>query len=684
MHDGLNLQTLLLVLTLAVVVVALLHRYRIPSIAGFIVVGVLAGPHGLSLVPNSGDIQEMADLGVILLLFSIGLEFSLSRLRRTWKLLLEAGIPYVLLIAGAGSVAVRALGLGWPAAIFAGFWISLSSTAIVLKALSDRKEVDAPHGRLSLSVLLFQDLCVVPMMLVLPVLAGVKPAMASGVARVLLESGAILLGVIFISRYIVPQFLAWVARTRNRELFLLLVLLLCIGTAATAGRLGLSAALGAFLGGLLLSKSDYGMQALADILPFRDIFNSIFFMSIGMMLNVDILFTDTGKVALVTIAILAGKILIGTGLAYLLGFPPRPALLSGIALAQVGEFAFVLAQAGQKLDLMPAAAFQPFLAASVVTMAVTPVMIAFAPRMALRVERVAGRSPAAWIRRRSRVEAGGAADAGIERLRDHVVIVGYGLNGRNLARLLKGEKLAYLILDLNARAVAKAREAGEPILFGDVTSEYVVRHLGLQSARSVVISISDPQAERRAVQLIRGIAPKVHIIVRTRYVSEVDPLHRLGADEVVPEEFETSIEIGARTLACFGTPLHQIRARLEQLRANSYRSLRAPSRGPEEIEALATVFGSVATGSATLQPGSPFVGMSLREMDLQGRTGVTVLAVLRASETLANPNPSLVLDPSDALVFMGSEEQVDAARALLAGEISVEESKGEVAGPAVG
>lgn len=683
MHDGLNLQTLLLVLTLAVVVVALLHRYRIPSIAGFIVVGVLAGPHGLSLVPNSSDIQEMADLGVILLLFSIGLEFSLSRLRRTWRLLLEAGVPYVLLTAGAGSVAVRALGLSWPAAIFAGFWISLSSTAIVLKALSDRKEVDAPHGRLSLSVLLFQDLCVVPMMLLLPVLAGVKPAMASGVARVLLESGAILLGVVFISRYIVPQFLAWVARTRNRELFLLLVLLLCIGTAATAGRLGLSAALGAFLGGLLLSKSDYGMQALADILPFRDIFNSVFFMSIGMMLNVDILFTDTGKVALVTIAILAGKILIGTGLAYLLGFPPRPALLSGIALAQVGEFAFVLAQAGQKLDLMPAAAFQPFLAASVVTMAVTPVMIAFAPRMALRVERVTGHSPASWIQRR-RGSAAGAPEPGIENLRDHVVIVGYGLNGRNLARLLKGEKLPYVILDLNARAVAKARADGEPILFGDVTSEYVLRHLSLDRARSVVISISDPQAERRAVQLIRGIAPKVHIIVRTRYVSEVDPLHRLGADDVVPEEFETSLEIGARTLACFGTPLHQIRSRLEQLRANSYRSLRVPSRGPEEIEALATVFGSVATGSGALAPESPLVGMSLRELDLQGRTGVTVLAVLRAAEALANPNPSLVLDPADALVFMGSEEQVDAARALLAGEIALEESKGGAADPVVG
>jgi len=288
------------------------------------------------------------------------------------------------------------------------------------------------------------------------------------------------------------------------------------------------------------------------------------------------------------------------------------------------------------------------------------------------VESVTGRAaPRSWIGRRSKEEV----TSQVENLRDHVVIVGYGLNGRNLARLLKEAKIPYVILDLNARAVAKAREEGEPILFGDITSDYVVRHLGLDRGRGVVISISDPQAERRAVRLIRGSAPNVHILVRTRYVSEVDPLHRLGADEVVPEEFETSIEIGARTLALYGTPLQQIRARLEQVRADSYRTLRAPARGPEEVEALATVFGSVATGSVALAQKSPIVGMSLREVDLQGRTGVTVLAILRAGETLANPNPSLVLEPSDAVVFMGSDEQADAARALLAGEIALEDPK---------
>jgi CPA2 family monovalent cation:H+ antiporter-2 len=676
MHGGLNLQTLLLVLTLAVVVVAVFHRLRIPSIAGFILVGVVAGPHGLSLVPGGREVEELAQLGVVLLLFSIGLEFSLSRLRHTWRLLLEAGAPYVLLTVGAGCLAARALQLEWRAAIFAGFWLSLSSTAIVLKALSDRQEVDAPHGRLTLSVLLFQDLCVVPMMLLLPILGGVRPVMASGIARTLAEAALILLGVLFISRYIVPQFLAWVARTRNRELFLLLVLLLCIGTAAAAGALGLSAALGAFLGGLLLSKSDYGMQALADILPFRDIFNSIFFMSIGMMLQLDVVSTDTGMVALITIGILAGKLLIGFSLARLLGFTPRSAALTGVALAQVGEFSFVLAQAGSSLNLMPPHVFQPFLAASVASMAVTPILIAYAPQMARRVERVAGNAPSSWSLRRRRDEAA----TGIATLRDHVVIVGYGLNGRNVAQLLRAEKIPCVVLDLNAGAVAQARNHGEVVMFGDITSDYIVRHVGLDRARGVVISISDPVAERRAVRLIREHAPKVHILVRTRYVSEVDGLRKLGADEVVPEEFETSIEIGARTLALYGTPLQQIRAHLEQVRVDSYRALRAPARTPKEVETLATVLGSVATASVALAPESPIVGRSLRELDLRGRTGATVLAILRGGATLPNPNPSLVLDPSDALVFMGSEEEVDAARALLAGEIALEEPGEEMAG----
>lgn len=674
MHDAHGLQVILLVLALAVAVVAVLHRFRIPSIAGFIVVGVLAGPHGLSLVPESRDVAELAELGVVLLLFSIGLEFSLSRLRRTWRLLIEAGAPYVVLTAGLGALAAHALRLNWRTAIFAGFWLSLSSTAIVLKALSERREIDAPHGRFSLSVLLFQDLCVVPMMLLLPLLAGVRPVAASGILGVLARSGLILVAVLFVSRYIVPQFLAWVARTRNRELFLLLVFLLCLGTAAIAGWLGLSAALGAFLGGLLLSKSDYGMQALADVLPFRDIFNSIFFMSIGMLLDVHVLLSDTGKVALITIGILAGKMLIGASLALLLGFTPRTAAIGGIALAQVGEFAFVLAQAGSRLNLMPERVFQPFLAASIASMAVTPIMIAFAPRVVRRVSWTSGRGPSTWIGRR-RAES---ADASAEKLRDHVVIVGYGLNGRNLARLLREEKIAYVVLDLNAGAVARARGVGEPILFGDITSLHVARHLGLDHARSVVISISDPEAERRAVRTIRDVSPTVHILVRTRYVSAVDQLRRLGADEVVPEEFETSIEIGARALARYGMPLAQIRARLERVRADSYRALRAPARTPGEIETLATVFQSVETDSVALAAESPLIGLSLRELDLRGRTGASVLAILRAGETLANPNPSLVLDPGDALVFMGSDEEIAAARAVLAGEIVLEDPEEEI------
>jgi CPA2 family monovalent cation:H+ antiporter-2 len=662
---GVDVRLILIVLGLSVGVVALFHRLRLPSIAGFILVGALCGPHGMWLVSDPEDVAGLAELGVVLLLFSIGLEFSMSRLRRTWRILLEAGAAYVGL-AGVGSYLVAlALGLGHAGAIFVGFWISLSSTAIVLKTLSQRQELDAPHGRLSLSILLFQDLCIVPMMLLLPVLAGVRTAGTAPIARTLVESLVIILVVLLVSRFVVPRFLTYLAHTRNRELFLIFVLLICLGTAALSSSLGLSAALGAFIAGLLLSKSDYGLQALSDILPFRDIFNSIFFMSVGMLLDLGYCAAHPMEVTALGLGILVGKTLVGFLVALLVGFPARVAALTAVALSQVGEFSFVLAQAGGKLDLLPAGIFQGLLASSILTMAVTPVLIAVAPSMARRVERV---RPVVTLR--GRRAAPGMEESEAEKMSGHVVLVGYGVNGRNVARLLADAKIRYLVVDLNARVVRHARENGQPIVFGDVTSEGAVRHLGLDRARVVVLSISDAEATRRAVRRIRSLAAKLAIIVRTRYVAEVDELRALGADEVVPEEFETSLEIGARTLSRFGIPIDEIHRRLEEVRSDHYRALRPPD--PSIAGPSGQIPGQLDTITIGVPASCPIAGLSLREIDMQGRTGGTILAIVRDGDPLANPNPSMVLEVNDTLVVMGSPDQVDAARAIASGEIAIE------------
>ncbi|MBM3286907.1 MAG: potassium transporter KefB [Candidatus Eisenbacteria bacterium] len=671
MSTDLTLESVLLVLALSVGVVALFHRIRLPAIAGFILVGILVGPHGISLIGSVKDVEALAKLGVVLLLFSIGLEFSISRLRRIWRVLLEAGIPYVLIASGGAYLIARFLGLSPAGAIFTGFWVALSSTAIVLKTLSDRGEIDTPYGRLVLSILLFQDLCIVPMMLLLPVLGGTRELWGARVGEVLGEALLILLAVLFISRFVVPPFLAYVARSRNRELFLLFVLLFCLGTAGAAHWLGLSAALGAFLGGLLLSKSDYGLQALSDILPFRDVFNSIFFMSIGMLLDVSFCVAHPLPVLLAGFGLFAGKAIIGASIAMVIGFSARVAALSGLALANVGEFSFVLAGAGRELGLVPEETFQILLAASILTMAFTPVVIALAPRFARRVERVARIAPGFLAGRRS--DAG--AEPLVEKMREHVVVVGYGLNGSNLAHLLKAEGIPYIVLDLNATTVQEARAHGEPILFGDITSETVMKHLGLERARMLMISISDAEATRRAVRALRERYPDLHLLVRTRYVSEVDGLHALGASEVVPEEFETSIEIGARTLARYGADVGLIRGRLESLRADSYRAMR-PEAAPARAGTARSMAMAGGTAVCPVLPAGSMTGLSLAEVDVPGRTGGRVLAVRRGDEILTDPNPALVLEEEDLLIVLGTEEQLDAVRALLAGEITIEEPEG--------
>ncbi|HEU4643775.1 MAG TPA: cation:proton antiporter [Gemmatimonadaceae bacterium] len=567
------LADLTVLFALSVVVVVAFHRLRLPPIVGFLFTGVLAGPYGFGLIRNVADVRALADVGVILLLFTIGLEFSLHQLVRLRAFLFAGGALQVGITLAAMTVVGIAFGLSWRVAAFVGMLVALSSTAIVLRLLADRGEIDSPHGQAALGILIFQDLCVVPMVLLTPMLGG-HGGGAAALGRQLLVAALFLAGALAASRLLVPRLLHLVVGTRRREVFVLTIVLLCLGAAWASAAVGLSLALGAFIAGLIVSSSEYSHQALGEVLPLREVFNSIFFISIGMLFDVRTVAASPLVVAAAIAGVVVAKAIVTTGVTFALGQSLRIALVTGLALAQIGEFSFVLSKVGSDAGLLSVRLDQLFLAVAVGTMALTPGLLALAPRLATRAER---RVPGRWVARRYGLDlAGGAAPV----LADHVIIVGFGFNGRNLARVLRRVGIPYTVIEMNPEVVHAERPRGVPVIYGDATRPEVLRHAGIERARVMVIAISDAAATRSTVAAARRLAPHLHIVVRTRYIQETRPLLALGTEEVVPEEFETAIEIFSRVLRRYRVPADVVEREVVELRRGDHempRSMPEPS-----------------------------------------------------------------------------------------------------------
>lgn len=538
------LRDLVVVFAVALVVVPLLHRLRVPSIAGFIFAGVLVGPGALGLIGETHEVEVLADLGVVLLLFGIGLELSLERLRRLWKPIVMGGTLQVLLTAAAAAVIASQFGLATSSSVFVGFMIAVSSTAIVLRGLQARGEVDAPHGRLTLGVLVFQDLSVVPMILAIPLLSSSgNGAGAWPVVEASLKALGVLLGVLLGARLAVPRALGFIARTRQRDLFILAVFLICIGTAWIVSLAGISLALGAFLAGLVVAGSEYRHQALADLIPFREVLTSLFFVSVGMLLDPRAVWDGAGATLLVVGGLLVVKMLLVVVVGAVMRLPLRVSVLAGVALAQMGEFSFVLSRAAEGTGLLPLAAGKTLTSAAILTMLLTPLALALGPHIA------AGAGRVRWLTRLLGVESAAEAAERGRRWKGHVIIAGYGVAGQEVARQLRtcGD-VPYVVVELNPANVQASMEAGDPAIFGDVTSLEVLEHLDIKDARELVVVINDPDAVTRAVSAARQVAPDLHIVVRTRYLADVPVLEEAGADLVVPEEAEAAREITSRLL----------------------------------------------------------------------------------------------------------------------------------------
>jgi len=562
------LKDIVIIFALSIAVILFCHRLKIPAIVGFLLTGILAGPHGLGFVKAPEDVETLATIGIVLLLFTVGMEFSLTKIFEYKRYFLIGGTVQVFTIVLAGFIIGLCLGRPIGESIFLGCLLSLSSTAIVLRVLEEKAESDTPHGRLTTGVLIFQDVIAIQMMLLTPMFAGSGALIDQNFILTSSLGFVILAGSLFIAYKIIPKLFYYIAKTRSRELFLLTVLTICFSVAWLTSSIGLSLSLGAFLAGLIISESEYRHEAIGDVLPFQDVFTSFFFVSIGMLLDVNFFLAQPIFIIFIAAAILLLKIFAAGIAALVLGLPLRTAVLTGIALCQIGEFSFVLAKNGFQLGLGNDYLYQLFLAVSLITMGVTPTLIAKSHAIADHILKL----PFPDILKTGLYPEdpqNKTTHAG------HIVIIGFGPNGRNLAHAAAEAKVPYLILEMNPETVKIEKMNNEPIYFGDATHESVLKHVNIESASIVAVVINDYIASCRIVEVIRKINPEIYIIVRTHYLKQIHAMYQLGANDVIPDEYGSSVEIFTRVMNLFKIPSEQIEKTVNNVRIKSYEKLKS-------------------------------------------------------------------------------------------------------------
>ncbi len=651
------LESLEITFIASAVVVFLLHKLKVPSLVGFLLAGVIIGPFGTGIIKDTHAVEILAEIGVILLLFTIGIELSIAKLLRMRRAVVVGGsLQMIFTIALSTAVGSFAFGKSGDA-LFFGFLVALSSTAIVMKVLAEKGETDSPHGRVMIGILIFQDLCIVPLMLLTPALAG-EGIPAMDIALKMGKAALIVIVVLAGARWIVPALIHQVVHTKSRELFITTIIVLCMGIALLTSRFGLSLALGAFLAGLIISESDYSHQAMSDILPFKDSFIGLFFVSVGMLMNLGFMIDNWLNIIAAVTSIFLLKVVTGIAASLFIGTPLRTSVHAGLGLAQVGEFSFVLAATGRASGLLTDDYYQLFLSAAVITMMATPFVLNIASPLS------------AWITaqrllKKLEVRRRGKEAEGFPRKKQgHVIIIGFGLNGRNLARVLKETGIPYAVLEMNSDTVREMKKKGEPIYYGDGTSKEILHKLGIERAKLLVIAISDPASTRRMVAIARHENPGLGIIVRTRYTAEIDDLKSLGASEIIPEEFETSIEIFSRVLHKYQFPGNVIQDMIDRVRSGSYSALRSVELPKHRLFGETDLIPELEIEGFRIPSSSLLAGRSIGELQIRKKTGATVVAVRRGSEVLANPDPGFHFREDDIILYTGNRSSMRAAAAF--------------------
>lgn len=644
---------------LAVIVLLVCSKFKIPSVLGFLLTGVIAGPDALHLTQSKDDLSMFAEIGIIFLLFSIGIEFSLKDLIRIRRQVFLGGLIQV-----AGTTLIAGLltwisGIGGMEAVMLGLLFSFSSTAIVLKVLQDMGRVHSPQGRSTMAILIFQDMAVIPVMLLIPYFAPDSGGLDLKFFLTILKALLTVVIVLYLARVIMPKLLFAVAKSKSTELFLMTVLVVCLSVAWLTAEMGLSLSLGAFLAGLVISESEYSHEAFSTILPFREVFTSFFFISIGLLVDLDFIFANPVIIVFGTILILCIKLLVGGFAVFITGNNARVAFLSGLFICQVGEFSFILAGSVIELNLLSNRNYQLFLSISVLSMGLTPYFIEKSDRFSYWLNKF-------FMSESLRNKFPGLIHSSIkpniheQKLKDHLVIVGYNEIGKNISKVIKMAKIPFIALDSDPEIVLSSKnKRGTQVVYGNATNAQILKHVGIAQARMVVITISNPVEVQAIVMAIRKLAPQCHVISTSRKTADFVKLFDAGANEIISEQFEISVEVVTRVLSRYLVTRNEIDdfiVRLRQLNYDMERTIRYEQQGLQDYR---LEISDTEIITVRIRANSPFVNQSISELNMRSVYNISVLAVKRGANIMANPDEELEIIENDLLVIFGSHESID-------------------------
>ena len=653
MHS--SLQLVLILLAVAVLVAAVARAFRLPTLLGYLVTGVAIGPHALGWIPDSMEARYLAEFGVVFLMFSIGLEFSLPRLKTMRLTVFGFGGAQVIVTLLATALLARMLGLSLLAGIALGGMLAMSSTAIVSKLLAERLELQSPHGRQIFGALLFQDLAVVPLLILIPAFAKASDSMADELGIAVIKAIVVLGFLLFVGQRIMRPWFQWVAGRKSPELFTLNLLLFTLVLAYLTESAGLSLALGAFLAGMLISETEYRYQVEDDIKPFRDVLLGLFFVTIGMRLNLMQVAMNWPLVLVLLGAIVIGKGLVVAGLAMLFGSARPAAVRTALGLAQAGEFGFVLLAQATDLQLLGADVMQPVLAAMVLSMLLAPLLIY---RMD-NLSRLLGGNE--WAGRAKEVHDIAVKTFGKSR---HVIICGYGRSGQNLARLLDAEDITYIALDMDPERIRAVAASGVSVVYGDASRREVLMAAGLNRAQAIVVTYSDLPSSMAILRHIRELRPELPVVVRTMDDANIDQLKEAGATEVVSEVMEGSLMLASHAMMLLGVPLPQVLKRIREVRETRYAMMRGFFRGATDADDELDQESQPRLQTILIPPGAGTVARSLEELELEDIL-VEVVAIRRKGIKDLNPQPETRIESGDVLILRGAADGLAAAEIRL-------------------
>ena len=650
------LKDIVIIFALSTFVNFLFTRIRVPALIGYLITGIIAGPHLLALISSPDNVQVMAEIGIILLMFTIGLEFSLNHLFKIRKLVFLGGFMQLLLTAGTTMLVARVFHFAWSEALFVGFLTALSSTAVVLKLLQERSELTSHYGKTIVGILIFQDIILIPLLLFTPMLGGATADVGHDLLMLMLKTLGIMIFIWVGTKWLMPRLLHLIAMTRSHELFLMSILLICLAVALLTHELGMSLAFGAFLAGLMISDTEYSHNAFGHLIPFKDVFTSFFFVSVGMLLDLEFVYDHPWLVISAVFLVIFIKAIIGGFTAFALGHTFYGTMVVGLSLAQVGEFSFILAGLGLSYAIITPYHFQIFLAVAITSMALSPFMIQVSRPLANLILRlplppyiVNGLFPLQQVE--------------IPELSKHVVLIGKDSRAVNLAAMIKTMGLPFTYIIYDTDLARSEMEKGNLAVFGDATNDPVLRQAMVHTAEMVILSVGNLITSMSIIEHIRAMNKHAHIIVRTRHVTDIEDLYRMGANQVIPEEFETAIDFFERILGKYLIPRMDIERAIARTREDNYGIFRDKSKVGGY--SLLKDIPDIEIAAVKVEEASLFAGKTIAETALRKTCGVTMVAIRDGDKIIPNPEPSTTINGNNIVYLLGKPEMIAVASNIL-------------------